>query len=208
VPAVWHRGAADVAGAFPAASRAAAAMAHSMSRAASMSSVCSLITSASAALASLCGPLEGFFGVFADWTGGRRLALFALAPVVAVIVLWVVSSISQVRYDVLPGMEEGIDVEDADSVPADAGVAPLRALLLVSCGMVEGREGSYAVAHPQLLVYGADGRLELVVDGEATAVLDWDLGADGPKLARAAVASINPGDDLKIEAATAVVATK
>ena len=73
-----------------------------------------------AALASLCGPLEGFFGVFADWTGGRRLALFALAPVVAVIVLWVVSSISQVRYDVLPGMEEGIDVEDADSVPADA----------------------------------------------------------------------------------------
>ena len=43
-----------------------------------------------AALASLCGPLEGFFAVFADWTGGRRLALFALAPVAAVIVLWVV----------------------------------------------------------------------------------------------------------------------
>ncbi len=73
-----------------------------------------------AALAPLCGPLEGFFAVFADWTGGRRLALFALAPVAAVIVLWVVSSISQVRYDVLPGMEEGIDMEDADSVPADA----------------------------------------------------------------------------------------
>jgi hypothetical protein len=73
-----------------------------------------------AAQASLCGPLEGFFGVFADWTGGRRLALFALAPVAAVIVLWIVSSVSQVRYDVLPGMEQGMDTVETDTGPADA----------------------------------------------------------------------------------------
>ncbi|SFR95056.1 hypothetical protein SAMN04487846_1084 [Microbacterium sp. cf046] len=73
-----------------------------------------------AAQASLCGPLEGFFGVFADWTGGRRLALFALAPVAAVIVLWIVSSVSQVRYDVLPGMEGGVGTADSESGSADA----------------------------------------------------------------------------------------
>lgn len=73
-----------------------------------------------AAQASLCGPLEGFFGVFADWTGGRRLALFALAPVLAVIVLWIVSSVSQVRYDVLPGMEDGIDTRELEGGSADA----------------------------------------------------------------------------------------
>lgn len=73
-----------------------------------------------AALSALCQPLDGFFGVFADWTGGRRLALFALGPVLAIVVLWVVSSISQVRYDVLPGMEEGLDTRGTDAGPADA----------------------------------------------------------------------------------------
>ncbi|WP_314507891.1 hypothetical protein [uncultured Microbacterium sp.] len=73
-----------------------------------------------AALASLCGPLEGFFGIFADWTGGRRLALFALAPVAAVVLLWIVSSVSQVRYDVLPGMEDGVDTPGFEGATPEA----------------------------------------------------------------------------------------
>jgi hypothetical protein len=80
----------------------------------------------------------------------------------------------------------------------------LRALLLVRCGLVEGREGSYPAATPQLLVYGTDGRLE-IVNGSAVAVaIDWDKGADGPKLARATVSSPFHGGDMQIEAATAV----
>jgi hypothetical protein len=98
-------------------------------------------------------------------------------------------------------------LRDGGSSAPDAGVAPLRALLLVTCGMVESREGSYAVARPQLLVYGADSHLEIVVNGENAATLDWDRAADGPKLARASVWGSEVGGDLEIEAATAV-ATK
>ncbi|HEY7371493.1 MAG TPA: hypothetical protein VIF57_04890 [Polyangia bacterium] len=94
-------------------------------------------------------------------------------------------------------------LRDSATAP-DAGVAPLRALLLVRCGMVEGREGSYAAATPQLLVYGADGRLEVVAETHAAAVLDWNRGADGPKLARATVLKRYPEFDLEIEAVTAV----
>jgi hypothetical protein len=86
----------------------------------------------------------------------------------------------------------------------DAGVAPLRALLLVRCGMVEGREGSYPAATPQLLVYGSDGRLELVSGAETAAAIDWDRGADGPKLARANVSGWRPDSDLEVQAAAAV----
>ena len=94
-------------------------------------------------------------------------------------------------------------LRDSATAP-DAGVAPLRALLLVRCGMVEGREGSYAAATPQLLVYGAEGRLEVVVETHATAVLEWDRRADGPKLARATVSKRYAEHDLEIEAVTAV----
>lgn len=66
-----------------------------------------------AAEAPLCGPLQSVFSIFEDWSSGRRLALFALVPIAAVILLWIVSAVSQVRYDVLPGME-GNTITDAD----------------------------------------------------------------------------------------------
>jgi hypothetical protein len=93
--------------------------------------------------------------------------------------------------------------ETAGGAP-DAGVAPLRALLLVICGAVESREGSVPVAMPQLLVYGADGRLELVSRGEDTSLLEWERGPEGPRLARAAIWGDFPEADLEVEAATAV----
>ena len=94
-------------------------------------------------------------------------------------------------------------LRDPASAP-DAGVPRLRALLLVRCGMIEGREGSYPSARPQLLVYGADGRLEVVNDNVSAAAIDWEQGTDGPKLARASVTRTFQGGDMEIAAATAV----
>jgi hypothetical protein len=93
-----------------------------------------------------------------------------------------------------------------DASPAGAGGEPgrLRALLLVKCGMVEGREGAFPTARPQLLVYGADGRLEVVANVNNAATLDWKTGGDGPKLASAAVSGISGDGDLEIESAVAV----
>lgn len=90
-----------------------------------------------AAAAALCGPLTDFFAVFETWTAGRRLAFFALVPVAAIGVLWLVSAISRLRYDVLPGMSSHVATGDdaprapgdaADSVP-ESTTAPRRALL-------------------------------------------------------------------------------
>jgi hypothetical protein len=95
-------------------------------------------------------------------------------------------------------------LRDAASTSPDAGVARVRALLLVRCGIVEGREGSYVSSRSQLLVYGEDGRLEVVSGDGTAAVIDWDRGADGPKLARASVFASVPGSDRRIEATVAV----
>ena len=83
----------------------------------------------------------------------------------------------------------------------------LRALLLIKCGMVDSREGSFPTARPQLLVYGTDGRLEVIADVSTAATLDWKTDGDAPKLGRAFVAGLRGADDLEIESAVAV-ATK
>jgi hypothetical protein len=90
-----------------------------------------------------------------------------------------------------------------DPAPA-GGVGRVRALLLASCGMVEGREGSFAAAREQLLVYGDDGRLEVVADYSRAATLDWRNDADGPKLARAELTGLYRAADLTVTAAVAV----
>ncbi|WP_345801708.1 hypothetical protein AAIB33_01000 [Microbacterium sp. AZCO] len=58
-----------------------------------------------AATPARCGPLEGPLTAFATWTTGQRIALFALAPILAVFVLWIISVISRLRYDVLSGVK-------------------------------------------------------------------------------------------------------
>ncbi len=90
-----------------------------------------------------------------------------------------------------------------DPAPA-GGVGRVRALLLASCGMVEGREGSYPAAREQLLVYGDDGRLEVVADDVRAATLDWRTDADGPKLARAELTGLSRSLDLTVTAAVTV----
>jgi hypothetical protein len=55
--------------------------------------------------------------------------------------------------------------------------AQVRALVIGRCGMVEGREGFYPSAALQLLVYGADGRLALVVSDGAIDAYRWSTDA-------------------------------
>ena len=98
-------------------------------------------------------------------------------------------------------------LRDPAPAGANAGDGNLRALLIVQCGLVEGREGSFPAARPQLLVFGADGRLDIIASDRNVATLDWKGGPDGPKLARAVVSGFTTADDLLVEAAT-VVATK
>lgn len=95
-----------------------------------------------------------------------------------------------------------------DAVDKAGGAGPLRALLLVSCGMVQGREGSFPASQPQLLVYGADGRLEIVAQTNVAAVVEWERGASGPKLARATTYDSMQGAPTDIAAVAGVVAAK
>jgi hypothetical protein len=88
-----------------------------------------------------------------------------------------------------------------DAAAADGTPGAVRAALLVTCGLVEGREGMYPVAMPQLLVYGADGLLEVVATASSAAVLDWKSGDAGPKLAGARV---NAGDGKPVSFTAAV----
>jgi hypothetical protein len=97
---------------------------------------------------------------------------------------------------------------DGAGGPGAGGPTALRALLLVACGLVEGREGPFAAHHSQLLVYGGDGRLEVVAEDDEAAVLDWREGTDGPKLARATVSKSYADGDIDVEATTGVVASK
>jgi hypothetical protein len=80
------------------------------------------------------------------------------------------------------------------------GVGPIKALLLVRCGLVEGREGPFPYALTQLLVYGDSGRLEVVADGSRATTLDWQTGEGGPKLA-GGVRWTSYGDGLRVDAA-------
>lgn len=68
---------------------------------------------------SRCGPIEGLLTAFVEWTPGQRTALFALIPILAVGVLWIFSSISRLRYDVLSGVN-GPKRAVAPGVPAPA----------------------------------------------------------------------------------------
>ena len=97
-------------------------------------------------------------------------------------------------------------LRDAAATAPDGGVAPLRALLLVVCGLADGREGPYPSSRTQLLVYGAGGRLEVVAEDNHAALIDWDRGAAGPKLASAIVSNSYGNGHLEIKAVTAVAA--
>lgn len=93
-----------------------------------------------AAQSSLCGPAASLLSPLEGWMSGQRLALFALAPVAAVLALWFVSGVSRVRYDVLPGMEGHSEAMIA------AGTAP--SAVLAQPGFWSNRVSTYlARAH-------------------------------------------------------------
>jgi hypothetical protein len=66
---------------------------------------------------------------------------------------------------------------------ADGTPGPLQGLFLATCGAVLTREGYGSESVTQLLVYGADGNLDLVVGPTYAAMLRWRPGTQGPVLA-------------------------
>ena len=68
-----------------------------------------------------CEPLKAVFEPMQGWSPGQRVALLALLPVAAIAVLWAISAVSRLRYDVLPGMEDNVEEAGAaDDAAADA----------------------------------------------------------------------------------------
>jgi hypothetical protein len=63
------------------------------------------------------------------------------------------------------------------------GRESVRDLLVVRCGMVESREGESPVSEPQLLVYGADGRLALSAGRAYVTLFDWRDAGGRPAVA-------------------------
>lgn len=90
---------------------------------------------------------------------------------------------------------------------SDGSAGKTRALLIGRCGLVEGREGSFPTHDVQLLVFGDDGRLEVIADARRAAALDWKPSDDGAKLARVSARNDNE-EAVVVEAATAAVAAK
>ena len=89
----------------------------------------------------------------------------------------------------------------------DGGIGQTRALLLLRCGLVEGREGKFTAHHTQLLVYGDNGTLQLTADTGGASLFDWAAGPNGVRLARGRVTRTGFGtSQLTIEAAEAVAA--
>ncbi|ALJ19175.1 hypothetical protein [Microbacterium sp. No. 7] len=87
-----------------------------------------LVGAQCAAQPGLCAPVRGLLEPFATWTAGQRLALFALVPAVGVAGLWLLSTFSRHRYDMLPGMEGGRDVRRRGAAADEALAAPSAAL--------------------------------------------------------------------------------
>jgi hypothetical protein len=86
---------------------------------------------------------------------------------------------------------------------ADGTPGAVRTMLLVECGLVDGREESYPRAIPQLLVYGADGALDLYAGQGFVEALTWTGDPGARKLARTTrLGDFNVID--RFEAATAV----
>lgn len=88
---------------------------------------------------------------------------------------------------------------------ADGGAGGrIRALLLATCGEVESREGPALNQESQLLVYGADGWLELLAGASYVATMEWERSTDGPKLARAARFGSDESADWTVQSGVAV----
>lgn len=95
-----------------------------------------------------------------------------------------------------------------DSATADGSPGDIRAVLRISCGLVDGREGMYPVARPQLLVYAPNGALAVIADAARATEFEWSHDDGSPKLAAAHVTEDPDAKALVFTASGAVVAGK
>lgn len=80
----------------------------------------------------------------------------------------------------------------------------VKAVLLIVCGMVEGREETYPKASSQLLVYDGNGALAVLASENYAAVFTWDGSGATPKLARGQVTRNADEPAWTVQAATLV----
>jgi hypothetical protein len=94
--------------------------------------------------------------------------------------------------------------ESRDPPAADGTPGAIRTVLLVRCGMVEGREGLFSVTEPQLLVYSPAGTLDVLASANVAATFVWTREGGNARVASARVTDRFNASLLSFEAATAV----
>lgn len=125
-----------------------------------------------------CAPIAALLTPFVGWSEGTRLALFSLGPAVAVGSLWMLSYISRLRYDVLPGIasDPAADAFEAKGV-ADMltrRAAPAGPALLASPGFWSNRLSRHLAA-----VHLAAGLLLTSAITSGHAIIEWHTNCDG-----------------------------
>ncbi|HPT96123.1 MAG TPA: hypothetical protein PLA13_01155 [Microbacteriaceae bacterium] len=126
-----------------------------------------------------CAPIAPLLEPFARTNEGTRLALFSLGPALAVGALWMLSYVSRLRYDVLPGIatDPAGDVQGADGV-ADMltarRTAPAGPALLAAPGFWSNRQSRNLAA-----IHLAAGLLLTSAFTSGHAVIAWHSNCDG-----------------------------
>ena len=101
--------------------------------------------------AAACGPIAALLAPFTEWGEGPRLAVFSLGPAFAVGALWMLSHVSRLRYDVLPGIasDPAADARAARGVARMLGsrnAAPAGPALLAAPGFWSNRLSRHLAA--------------------------------------------------------------
>ena len=126
-----------------------------------------------------CAPVASLLTPFAGWSEGTRLAFFSLGPAIAVGALWMLSYISRLRYDVLPGIasDPAADAQEAADV-ADMltarRAAPTGPALLASPGFWSNRLSRHLAA-----IHLAAGLLLTSAITSGHAIIEWHTNCDG-----------------------------
>ena len=126
-----------------------------------------------------CAPIASLLAPFAQWSEGTRLALFSLGPAVAVGSLWMLSYVSRLRYDVLPGIAsdpaaDALRAQDVADMVTARRTAPAGPALLAAPGFWSNRLSRHLAA-----VHLAAGLLLTSAITSGHAIIAWHTSCDG-----------------------------
>lgn len=126
-----------------------------------------------------CAPIAPLLAPFAGWSEGGRLAVFSLGPAVAVGVLWMLSYVSRLRYDVLPGIAtdpagDAFGVEGVTRMLTARRTAPAGPALLAAPGFWSNRQSRHLAA-----IHLAAGLLLTSAITSGHAIIAWYTDCEG-----------------------------